>query len=82
MTILVIFLREMNVKIKSKLKSNPEVSICKIENLYANKDIYMSYRNHRLIALINKTDREHALPAQNSFGLLIRGYCERKNPKS
>ena len=33
-------------------------------------------------ALNNKTKREHALPARNSFGLLSQGYCERKTPKS
>ena len=33
-------------------------------------------------ALNYQTEREHALPAQNSFGLLPQGYCEQKIPKS
>ena len=29
-----------------------------------------------------KTERKHALPARNSFGLLPQGYLKRKKPKS
>ena len=30
-------------------------------------------------ALNYKTEREHALPARNSFGFMPQGYCEQKH---
>ena len=32
--------------------------------------------------ITRQREREQALPARNSFGLLSQGYCERKLPKS
>ena len=70
---LLCFIHRLNNKI------NRQKARCRLLNIQG-FFIHNNPETEAQAALNYKTERENALPARNSFGLLPQGYCERKTP--